>query len=91
MSNLDYVKVSECEACNIRSEKVNSDNPYWTPLCPKCVHVWDSESEDEDEDDGLVTCEACEARVDALYTVWDMYSVCKNCIDNYDVANEDIS
>ena len=89
MSNLDYVKVSECEACNIRSEKVNSDNPYWTPLCPKCVHVWDSES--EDEDDGLVTCEACEARVDALYTVWDMYSVCKNCIDNYDVANEDIS
>ena len=87
MSNLDDVKVSECEACNIRSEKVNSDNPYRTPLCPKCVHVWDSES----EDDGLVTCEACETRVDALYTVWDMYSVCKNCIDNYDVANEDIS
>ena len=28
MSNLDDVKVSECEACNIRSEKVNSDNPY---------------------------------------------------------------
>jgi len=29
--------------------------------------------------------------VDALYTVWDMYSVCESCIDNYDVAEEDIS
>ena len=38
-----------------------------------------------------MTCEACEARVYALYMVWDRYSVCENCIDNYDMANEDIS
>ena len=87
MSDLDDVKVSECESCNTHSQSVNSDNEYETPLCPKCIVIWDSES----DDDGLAECEACGVRVDALYTVWDMYSVCESCIDNYDVAEEDIS
>ena len=87
MNDLDGVKMSECESCNTRSEAVNSDNEYETPLCPKCIEIWDSEH----EDDGLSECEACGVRVDALYTVWDIYSVCESCIDNYDVAEEDIS
>ena len=87
MSNLDDVMASECEACNTCSEKVNSDNLYEQLLCPKCVDVWDSESEDED----LSECASCGRRVDALFTVWDMYSVCESCIDNHDVAEEHIS
>ena len=87
MSDLDDVIVSECESYNTHSKLVNSGNEYETPLCPKCIDIWDSES----DDDGLAECEACGVRVDALYTVWDMYSVCESCIDNYDVAEEDIS
>jgi len=87
MSNLDDVLGSECESCNTHSKSVSSDNEYETPLCLKCIDIWDSES----DDDGLAECEACGVRVDALSTVWDMYSVCQNCIDNYDVNEKDIS
>ena len=87
MNGLDGVKMSECGSCNTRSKAVNSDNEYETPLCPKCIDILDSEH----EDDGLSECEACGVRVYALYTVWDIYSVCESCIDNYDVAEEDIS
>ena len=87
MNGLDGVKMSECGSCNTRSKAVNSDNGYETSLCPKCIEIWDSEH----QDDGLSECEACGVRVDALYTVWDMYSVCQNCIDNHDGAEKDIS
>jgi len=79
--------VSECEACNTRSEKVSSDNLYETSLCPRCVDVWDSESGDDD----LSECASCGNRVATLHTVWDMYSVCESCIDNHDVAEEHMS
>ena len=87
MGILDGVKMSECGSCNNRSKAVNSDNEYEMPLCPKCIEIWDSES----DDDGLAECEACGVRVDALYTVWDMYSVCESCLDNHDIPEKDIS
>ena len=76
MSDLDDVIVSECESCNTRSKAVNSDNGYETPLCPKCIEIWDSEH----EDDGLSECEACGVRVDALYTVWDIILCAKTAL-----------
>ena len=43
-----------------------------------------------DEDD-LVECEACGKHVDALYPVYDMYSVCKDCADNHGLSDENDS